>query len=479
MELDYRIRQVLEHAVGPTGSVILHILIIYALMRLLIFTTAEKAPEVEVVVMEPEAVELEEFEQELEQIEELPELPEEMPTTEAVVPEETLDVEEAIAPMEEVTDFAALDIRSEVQSPLIIKGLFAGRSKSGRAAMLGKYAGRWGKYTERAVIKALEWLKKHQNADGSWGPPNKTAMTGLALLTFLAHGETTASERYGETVEKAIKYLVARQDAEGRFCKTANQSGPYAHAIATYAISEAYGLTRIPALKAVMERAIQVILDGQQDGGGWNYKYDRGPRRDTSVAGWQVQALKAAYLAGADNPGIKKAMEKSVADLKSVFNPETGRFGYTDKGSGTDGVCAIGILCLQFLGHGKDPEVRAAIQALKGAKCDWKDPGSWAVYGWYYISQAKFHYGGSTWNAWNTRIARTLTRSQNPDGSWTAPGEAAGVKHGKETYLGKVYSTTLAALTLQVYYRFLPTYQPIAVQPEDETDTDDIEVEVI
>ena len=102
----------------------------------------------------------------------------------------------AFAPPEPTVDFAALDIRNDIQSPLVMKGLFQGRSAGGRAAGLKNYAGQWGQYTEMSVIKALEWLKKKQNPDGSWNP-NKTAMTGLALLTFLAHGETTSSEKYG------------------------------------------------------------------------------------------------------------------------------------------------------------------------------------------------------------------------------------------------------------------------------------------
>jgi hypothetical protein len=385
-----------------------------------------------------------------------------------------------MAPSEDVdVDFAALDVMNDVQSPLVMRGLFKGRSAGGRKAMLNQYAGKWGKHTEAAVLRALDWLKEHQGNDGSWGP-NKVAMTGLGLLTFLAHGETTSSEKYGPTVEKAIKFLVSRQDESGRFCKTGNQPGVYAHAIAAYGISEAYGLTRIPALKPVMEKAARVILDAQQSKGGWNYKYDRGPRRDTSVGGWQIQALKAAYLAGADESDrIRTAMDKAIEDIKSVHNAETGKFGYTDKSWGSDSVNGIGILCMQLLGHGKDKEVRQALQALKAATCDWGKPEAYAMYGWYYITQAKFHHGGSTWAAWNSRFARVLTRSQNDDGSWTAPGEAAGLDHGKETNYGPAYATTFAALTLQVYYRFLPTYQPIAVEPVDETDEDDVVIEII
>lgn len=64
---------------------------------------------------------------------------------------------------------------------------------------------------EEAVVKSLRWLKKQQNKDGSWGgaPHNyKCAMTGMALLSYLAHCETPLSEEFGETVLKGISFLV-------------------------------------------------------------------------------------------------------------------------------------------------------------------------------------------------------------------------------------------------------------------------------
>ena len=72
-----------------------------------------------------------------------------------------------------------------------------------------------------------------------------------------------------------------------------------------------------------------------------------------------------------------------------------------------------------------------------------------------------------------------LGRWENEDGSWTSPGANSEHESGKEVNLGPVYSTTLAALTLQVYYRFLPTYKPIAVEPVSQTDTNDVVVEVL
>ena len=243
------------HLLGPTGSVILHAIVVLLLFKLVLFRAPVREPEVEVMMMEMETVDLEELREQLKKLEDIQ-------VVEAVqIPEVSLeepmmeDVEDFQSETPEV-DFAALDMLDDVQSPLVMSGLYAARSDQGRNDALRKYAGGVAKYTEVAVLKALEWLKEHQETDGSWDlikrsnlnkETGNAAMTGLGLLTFLAHGETPTSERYGETVEKAIRYLVSSQQADGGFTRLRSGPDVYAHAIATYAVSEAYGLTQIPA----------------------------------------------------------------------------------------------------------------------------------------------------------------------------------------------------------------------------------------
>lgn len=130
-------------------------------------------------------------------------------------------------------------------------------------------------------------------------------------------------------------------------------------------ISEAYGMTRIPKLKTAMERGVELILKGQQGKGGWDYGYAKGTRRDTSIVGWHIQALKAAYLAGAENAGIKEAMKKAIEDLTSIYNEEKGSFGYTEKGGRNDAMTGVGALCFQLLGHADTPQVKGARTRLR------------------------------------------------------------------------------------------------------------------
>jgi hypothetical protein len=82
-------------------------------------------------------------------------------------------------------------------------------------------------------------------------------------------------------------------------------------------------------------------------------------------------------------------------------------------------------------------------------------PGDGEVnfYYWYYATLAMYHVGGPAWETWNARMTRTLTSSQVAEsvaaGSWEPNGVWCG-------YGGRVYSTALATLCLEVYYRYNP-----------------------
>ncbi|HRT06485.1 MAG TPA: hypothetical protein P5204_12380, partial [Kiritimatiellia bacterium] len=212
-------KNVMEWMAGPTGSIVIHVALILALLFLVDLSVKEKDKEIEVQMIEVDEQKLDELLEEIKPPEELPDL------TEMTPPEVDIDM----TPPPDVQDFTAapiqdtveLEIATDAISPIIMKGLAPGqmsnRSGAGRAAAIGRYGGNWGQYAEAAVLRALEWLRINQNQDGSWGTHDKEAMAGLGILTYLAHGETTASEKYGQTVERAIRFLVARQNEKGEF----------------------------------------------------------------------------------------------------------------------------------------------------------------------------------------------------------------------------------------------------------------------
>lgn len=465
-------------------SVLISVLVILLLAVFAVGQSMQKDSTVEVVMMTPETVKLDEIKEEIvqERMDSDVEISSDISVDSPVVSDTPVDVP---APK---TDAAPVTTPIMTKSPLIIKGLpgtLSGRSAGGRAGALKAYGGTGA--GEDAVLRALRWLKKHQDEDGSWAKTDATdpvAMAGLALLCYLAHGETPSSAEFGQTVEKAMKYIVSKQNAGGSF------GGDYRHGICTYAISEGFALTKIMALKDAMDRGIDLIIKGQQPTGGYNYGYGKGDRWDLSVAGWQFQAMKAAKMAGCSHADLEKAVELGISYLKKeAFSAQHGGFGY----SGTPGMpgtsasssmTGAGALCLQLLGQPNSSEVKAGVEYLRtGSPApNWqpvpKDAagntghgsGKNPVYAWYYITQVKFQRGGKDWDEWNKSFLPMLVKAQEKDGHW------AGGDHG-----GKVYTTTLCCLMLEVYYRYLPTYKQVEVVAEpkkDGTKPDDIVVDV-
>ncbi len=383
---------------------------------------------------------------------------------------------------------ASLAVGFEVamaKSPLVMKGLYAGRTQGGRKGALSAFGG--SARGEDAVLRALRWFKANQSEDGSWSKKdgNAPAFCGLALLAFLAHGETPASIEFGQTVEKAMKYIVSKQKPDGAF-----SANSYEHAICTYAISEGFGLTKIMALKESMDKGINIIVEGQQLGGGYDYSYAKKERWDLSVAGWQFQAMKAAKMAGCTHPKLEDAIKLGMDFLTNIaYDPKGGGFGYASPSS-TPSMTSAGTLCLQLMGKPNAPQVKTALKYLEELPCMWagggaaKDkedekpaPGAKAtkqpVYTWYYATQAKFQRGGKDWDSWNPRFTKALVQNQIVEGTM---GHWEGGDHG-----GAVYTTALCCLMLEVYYRYLPTFKHVEgdkAAPSG-TKSDDVVVDVI
>ena len=349
--------------------------------------------------------------------------------------------------------------------------------KVGRVARLARGGVKNPDRVEASVIKALNWLNQDQNADGSWGNNAKGAMTGFALLCYLGHCELTDSPEYGEAVAKGIKYLVELGDEKDGWLYVTNQKhgSAYAHGIASYALAEAYGMTEKQFILPVLKKAIQRIVAGQKSDGGWVYMVesagvdnlrfvDFGNKgsSDTSVSGWQFQALKAAYNTGAVFPDIEEALEASIKNFYRVYSNQNGSFGYKNPSHKTDNhkLTGVGSLGLQSWKHGhpSEEEKRATLKKamehiLKNNLAMDYASGDANLYSWYYDAQALFNYGGAYWTAWNRKMEPMLINSQLADGSW--PKEGGGKTSSQGGKDAEVYRTTLCTLMLEVYYRYV------------------------
>ncbi|MDA7619488.1 terpene cyclase/mutase family protein [bacterium] len=311
---------------------------------------------------------------------------------------------------------------------------------------------------EEATMKALRWLKKMQNKDGSWDKKYPSAITGLALLAFLGHCETPESVEFGDAVFSATTFLVdLGMKKKGKLSTDLNDRWCYEHAIATYALCESYSFSQmfgyqIPNLDKVVQNSVQWIINNQNQAGGWNYRYEEHPRWDTSITAWHLQALKAAKNTGLEFKNLERC---SKAALQAVLDTqqEHGGFGYGKSGpsgssKGHFSLTGAGTLCVQqHKGNNHAAVGKGRRYMDKHNSFDFKKYAN--LYDHYYTSQAMINLGGKSWKVYNQLFRDELIKNQAKDGSW---GDPAGNHHSA----GKTYNTCLATLMLEVYYRYLP-----------------------
>jgi len=92
------------------------------------------------------------------------------------------------------------------------------------------------------------------------------------------------------------------------------------------------------------------------------------------------------------------------------------------------------------------------------------------IYYNYYATMVLHHRRGQFWKTWNPKMRDYLIEQQVLDGheagSWHFDDQAGAGKQG-----GRLYSTAMAAMTLEVYYRFLPLYGYDPIEDEEEVST--------
>jgi len=340
-------------------------------------------------------------------------------------------------------------------------------SKQERMARLARTGGT--PACEDAVVKSLRWLKETQNADGSWCKSKQVGMTGLALLSYLGHCETPHSVEFGESVEDAINYLIANGlKQNGKLsADLADRHWPYEHAIATYALAEAYTFCaqigyEIPELESTLNEATEIIVKGQHQSGAWDYNYDNtdGRKGDTSIACWHLQALKAYTLTNLDYVDVKKAAKLGLEYLERCQNDQ-GAIGYAGKKSAKYTMTGAGVLCYQQWAKGSSLPARRGLNWIND-NVDFKyDEKSADLYAHYYHSQAMMNAGGDSWKQYNEKFRDEVLAAQLDNGSFKVPANgkphAVAPKYAGGANYALHYRTCLNTLMLEVYYRFLPS----------------------
>jgi hypothetical protein len=357
--------------------------------------------------------------------------------------------------------------------PKLQPGSFHGRSGATREKMLREGGGNT--RSEAAVAAGIKWLARHQALDGHWGMHDfamhgkcnclnpggnhDVAGTGLGLLPFLGAGETHKgtgrNHLYAKNVERALKWLLLRQGANGGF-----SDNGYEHSIATLAMCEAYGLTADPMLKGPTQRAINRCVTWQRAYGGFRYQHPPVDDHDLSVSGWFIQALKSGSMGGLNVPNATWAGVNNYLDMVSI--PDGSAYGY-QKPEPAPTMTPVGLLSRIYMGWG--PKNAALHKGLEYLRKLPPSPNYKNIYYYYYATQVVYFlapFNPEAWEQWNPKmrdlLIETQDQGQNPDrrdqrGSWDPSGDAWGGP------LGRLGDTSLKLLTLEVYYRHLPLYR--------------------
>jgi len=369
--------------------------------------------------------------------------------------------------------------------------------------------------TETAVENALMWLARHQSAEGYWdaagqgagsepsasasresryrahaGQRADTAMTGLALLAFLGAGHTHRDGPYAETVSRGLQYLIGQQfpsgDLSGRQQigqePTVRYARMYSHGMAALALTEAYAMTHDAALLGAVQGAVGYSLKAMNPRtGGWRYDFASDDPGDTSQFGWQAMVLNSSQNSGAYAiPGATRVVLQRFLDSVS-----TGRAGglavYRNVAPGaaapvsaaTPAMTAEAMAMRCMLGLPIPSQAASEARGMLLAHLPGRSEEN--LYYWYYASLALYQMRGDptaptsvaamspslgAWNQWNDAMKLQLCSTQIVDGPHAGSWHPTCVWGA---YGGRVYSTAVACMCLEVYYRYLPLYQEASI----------------
>jgi len=336
--------------------------------------------------------------------------------------------------------------------------------RAGDAKRLALMATGGDENTEAAVEAALKWLAADQRPDGSWDPVSSGAgretltlgtdrggagksathgLTGLALLSMLGAGNTHLEGPYADSVRRGLTFLIQTQHPDGSLAGNASlYESNYCHGMAALAMCEAAAMTNDPSAMRTAGAAVRYTLAMQHPAtGGW--RYAKGDAGDLSQLGWQVMVMDSGRRASiAVSP---HSMAAASRFLRSVRAGQHGglacyRPGESPTRTMTAEALATRLLLDETVPANEIEEAEAFL--LRQPPGVGKDN----YYGWYYTSLALHQLQDDAWTRWNDAMKSRLIARQMPGGSWPTDEEWGG-------YGGRVYTTAMATMCLEVYYR--------------------------
>ena len=292
------------------------------------------------------------------------------------------------------------------------------------------------------------------NSDGN-AKADRIAATGMCLLPFLAAGETHISGKtYKDKVAKGLTWLKSQMKSNGQF----GASGMYSQPIATIALCEAAGMTQDKAMQNVAKAAVNFVMVSQ-GGNGSLGGYTAGTEGDTSIVGWNIQSLKSGKLAGIPVPDkVFKQAEAFRPVFPATQAPVTVTAVLPRR---TRFRARLACSAVTTWAGARNPSFARGVGILAGKFPPQKN--EFNMYYYYYATQVVHFFGGEDWTKWNLIMRQMLMDLQVTEktpaakaadlGSWPKDNNFIGSE------CGKLGTTALSVLTLEVYYRHLPLYK--------------------
>ncbi len=397
--------------------------------------------------------------------------------------ETPMEVDRSAAVVAPPTDFPVMEPRDiAVQKSMIsntdsLPGDLSARKNSGTAAALGGGT----EASERAVALGLAWLVNHQLPNGAWcytqnlhptcrgqcdaSPVDRAnrgmiSATAFALLPMLGCGMTHKDGKYKNQIKAGLDYITSHCQVKPEgivLCEPGANPEMYHHALTTIFIAELSAMTGDRDLEKIAQGAVNYIVWAQDPvGGGWRYT----PREpgDTSGLAWNFMALKSAQM------GKLVVPPRTIRGVKYFLDNVTGiedgaYYGYLDNAADgkTPSLTAIGLLCQMYMGWKEDhPALKKGTDFLAETGPDVDN-----LYYGYYATQVMHHVGGEKWEQWNKKMRDGLVERQLKEGhergSW--PLEPLTIDKESIESGGRLMTTALATMILEVYYRHLPLYR--------------------
>jgi hypothetical protein len=310
-----------------------------------------------------------------------------------------------------------------------------------------------------------EQLVLNQNRGGA-GRNADTGISALALLAFLGAGQSHMHGDYQDTVRGGIDFLLRSQAADGSlFGESTLYAQMYCHAMATFALAEAQAMTGDRRLESAVRKAIDFSVRAQNTSiGGWRYR--PGDSGDTSQLGWQLMALASAQRAGIDIPSSTwSRVERFLSTVRRGDNG--GLASYRPDGPASTSMTAEALYCRLLLADitGRRADDAVCEEATSNLLMSLPTDERINLYYWYYATLALHHRhrqsprAEDAWRTWNDAMAEVLVSAQVTDGREAGSWNTNTVWGG---YGGRVYTTSVAAMCLEVYYRYAPQETPRA-----------------